>query len=106
MTLRDFIRRFEAECNQHGYPPEPVWQDIPPDELQWLADDAPGEWGALAHYLTMGLPMANNHVNRLPKIHCQTCNHFFHPPDFCGKHQKPIPATFNQANACNHWEQK
>ncbi len=105
MNLRDFINQFKAVCKRHDYDHNPVWADIPIDELQWLIDEEHGEWEALNHYLASGFKLEHNNPNPCPIVHCKTCCHLDASTDFCAKYQKPIPETFNQAQACNQWNE-
>lgn len=107
MTPHEFVIRFKALCQQYGHDPKAVWHHCEMDEHQSLIDDKDGEWldfeQCLKAWSQRDMPWQNVHDIPLPDIHCKTCKHYL--DDFCGLYQREIPLNFNQANACQRWNE-
>ncbi len=101
MKLRQFITQFINVCESKRLKPIKVWQFLPQDELQDLAN---GEsWECLEHCLALwkGLKLEACHDTAIPDISCHGCQYYLN--DFCKRYDKNIPTTFNKQNACKEW---
>jgi hypothetical protein len=128
MTPIDYVKRFTAVCNQYSHQPSIVWAHCGEEEHQVLCDNEGEEWDWFEICLTLWQrpTMVWDQVNTaLPAISCESCCHYTKyrikhtkaeillqtweqrnkrtHEEWCDKHNKAIPVTFNKNNACKGW---
>lgn len=106
MTPIDYVRRFMTVCNQYNHQPAVVWAHCSEEDHQALCDELENEWAGFEYCLNLWQrpTMIWDQVNTaLPIISCESCCHYTKEPDWCGKHEKSIPTTFDKNNACKGW---
>jgi hypothetical protein len=107
MTPIDYIKRFTALCNQYHHQSSVVWAHCGEDDHQALCDELENEWAWFEQCLKLwqrqNMTWCLTNKAELPVIGCKSCYHYTKESDWCGKHNKTIPATFDKTNACKGW---
>lgn len=105
----DFINKFTSLCKQYSQRPESVFQHLPQEELQWLADaEDAEEWICLEYLLSLyrddsTKQYLQSHQTKLPQTDCFSCCHYQSDNDWCDKHKKVIPKHYDKHKACKAW---
>ena len=105
---QQFIKLLEAVIKNAGADLHDVWQRLPPQEMQWLAEDenAP-EWKVFFDWIQqpdfLSYPVVTN--GRFPEPTCLGCAHATH--DFvwlCEKNQRKAIPQKVLGKGCKFWE--